>query len=213
MTTESPDQIRANYIAVMGPSLGAEFHELMQDAARLHLKWNEFKTLFSAGTEKIELLNKTAPGFFWLTQNAWWHDIVLHIFRMSDDDRKVLSILKLKVPSALVDEFKVKIHALKAATKFAHKLRNEYIAHRNREVALQVRPIPDSSLQQVQTAIAAIDDALHLVDQHFTKRLPTMYDRLDIRGGSKSLLWIVRRGLVARDDDISHHRPMMRFTE
>ena len=113
----------------------------------------------------------------------------------------------------LVAEFKVKVHALKAATKFAHTLRNEYIAHRNREVALQVRPIPASSLQQVQTAIAAIDDALHVVDKYFTKRLPTMYDHLDIRGGSESLLWIVRRGLVAQDDDISHHRPMMHFAE
>jgi hypothetical protein len=65
---------------------------------------------------------------------------------------------------------------------------------KNREVALQAWPIPDSSLQQVQTAIAATDNALHVVDQHFTKRLPTMYDHLDIRDGSKSLLWIVRRG-------------------
>ena len=89
----------------------------------------------------------------------------------------------------------------------------EYIAHSNREVALQVRPIADSSLQQVQAAIAAIDDALHVVEQQFTKRLPTMYDHLDIQGGSKSLLWMVRRGLVAQDDDISHHRPMMRFAE
>jgi len=48
-------------------------------------------------------MNKAAPGFFFLAQHAWWNDIILHIFRMTDPDRRVLSILKLSVPPALTD--------------------------------------------------------------------------------------------------------------
>jgi AbiU2 len=210
---ESADDIKANYIKLMGPSLGADFHELMQDAARLHLKWNEFLPLYAGPKSRVDEMNKAAPGFFFLAQNAWWNDIILHIFRMTDPDRKVLSILKLKVPPDLATGFQTKLTMLKAATRFAHKLRHEYIAHRNREVALEVRPVPPSSVADVNRATAAIDDALHFIDHHFSKRAPTMYEHLDILGGSESLIWIVRRGLVARDEDIAQHRPFMRFPD
>ena len=44
--------------------------------------------------------------------------------------------------------------------------------------------ITPSSVADVNGAIAAIDDALHFIDHHFTKRVPTMYEHLDILGGS-----------------------------
>ena len=52
---------------------------------------NEFLGLFGAGPEQIATLNRASPGFFYLVQEAWWDDLILHIFRMTDDDRKVLS--------------------------------------------------------------------------------------------------------------------------
>jgi len=64
-----------------------------------------------------------------------------------------------------------------------------------------VKPVPRSSREQVGKAIGVIDEALHFVDHHYTGIKPTMYDRLDIRGGSDAILWIVQRGLAARDDD------------
>jgi hypothetical protein len=209
----SADDTKTNYIKVMGRQLGADFHELMQDAARLHLKWNEFLPLYAGPKSRIDDMNKAAPGFFFLAQAAWWNDIILHIFRMTDPDKKVLSILKLKVPSELNAGFQAKLSALKAATKFAHKLRHEYIAHRNREVALEVRPVPPSSVADVNGAIAAIDDALHFVDHHFTGQGPTLYEYLDILGGSQALIWIVRRGLKARDEDFAAFTAPLRFPD
>ena len=35
-------------------------------------------------------------------------------------------------------------------------------------MALKVKPVPRSSREQIRTAIAAIDDALHFVDHHYT---------------------------------------------
>jgi hypothetical protein len=210
---ESPDEIKAKYISAMGASLGADFAELMQDAARLHLKWNEFLPLYAGPKSRVDDMNKAAPGFFFLAQHALWNDIILHIFRMTDPDKRVLSILKLKVPAELTTGFQTKVTKLKTATRFAHRLRHEYIAHRNREVALEVRPVPPASVGDVNAAIAAIDDALHFVDHHFTNRDPTMYKHLNIHGGSDILIWTVRRGLAARDDDIQHFRPFMRFSD
>src|ERR1700675_4635682 len=102
---ESPDDIKANYITLMGQRLGADFSELMQDAARLHLKWNEFLPIYAGPKRRVDDMNKADPGFFFLNQHAWWNDIILHIFRMTDPNRKVLSILKLQVPPELATGF------------------------------------------------------------------------------------------------------------
>src|SRR4051812_19755280 len=109
---ESAREIRAKYVTTMGQRLGDDFAELMQDAARLHLKWNEFMGLFGDEARRAAL-NKSAPGFFYLTQVAWWNDLILHIFRMTDANKQVLSILKLQVPPELSSGFKSKLTSLK----------------------------------------------------------------------------------------------------
>lgn len=217
MATESPEQMKENYVSLMGAPLGEVFYELMQDVARLHLKWNEFLGLFAATPEQIATLNRASPGFFYLVQEAWWDDLVLHIFRMTDDDRKVLSVLHLKrlIQPSIRGPFNDKLATLTAAAKFAHDLRNNNIGHRNRDVALSVKPVPSSSRDDINTAIAAIDDALHFIDHHFTKRAPTMYEHLDILGGATSILDIVTRGLRDRDRqfDFVPDRPFLKFPE
>jgi hypothetical protein len=40
-----------------------------------------------------------------------------------------------------------------------------------------------------------------------------MWEHLDALGGSESVLWIVRRGLKARDDDFAARLMPMRFAD
>jgi len=61
----------------------------MQDAARLHLKWNEFVRLYAVSPAQIDTLNKAAPGFFFLVSEAWWDGIILHILWMTDGNKKL----------------------------------------------------------------------------------------------------------------------------
>ena len=79
-STKTPAQIKANYVRLMGPQAGESFAELMQDAARLHLEWNEFLALFAVGPAQIDTLNKAAPGFFYLVSEAWWEGLTLYPF-------------------------------------------------------------------------------------------------------------------------------------
>jgi hypothetical protein len=214
-TTETPAQIKANYVRLMGPQAGEAFAELMQDAARLHLKWNEFLALFAVSPAQIETMNRAAPGFFYLVSEAWWDGIILYIFRLTDHNKKVLSLVTLKklLPPAIQGGYDQELKLALAASRFAHDLRHADIGHRNREVALRVKPVPRSSRDQVRKAIAAVDHALHFVDHHYTGNEPTIYDHLEIRGGSGAILWMVRRGLAARDDDFKNHRPPMQFAD
>ena len=214
-STNTPAQIKANYVRLMGPQAGEAFAELMQDGARLHLKWNEFLALFAVSPTRIDTLNKAAPGFFYLVSEAWWDGLILHIFRMTDANKKVLSLVTLTklLPATLRAGYEPKLKLALAASRFAHDLRHAGIGHRNREVALKAKPVPRSSREQIRKAIAAIDDALHIVDHHYTGHEAPIYDHLDILGGAGAILWIVRRGLKANDDDFTARRPPMRFTD
>ena len=141
---KSRSDAKANYVALMAPQAGEAFAELMQDAARLHLKWNEFLALFAVGPAQIDTLNKAAPGFFYLVSEAWWDGLILHIFRMTDGNRKVLSLVTLMklLPAAIRAGYEPKLKLALAASRFAHDLRHADIGRRNREVALTVKPVP-----------------------------------------------------------------------
>lgn len=199
----------------MGSEAGEAFAELMQDAAHLHLKWNEFVALFAVGPTRIDTLNEAAPGFFYLVSEAWWNGLILHIFRMTDSNRKGLSLVTLTklLPAAIRGGYEPKLKLALAASRFAHDLRHADIGHRNRQVALRVKPVPRSSREQIRNAITAIDDALQFVHHHYTGHEAPIYDHLDMQGGSGSILWVVRRGLKARDDDFAGGRPPMRFPD
>jgi AbiU2 len=134
-TTETPAQIKANYVRLMGPQAGEAFAELMQDAARLHLKWNEFLALFAVSPAQIETMNRAAPGFFYLVSEAWWDGIILYIFRLTDHNKKVLSLVTLKklLPPAIQGGYDQELKLALAASRFAHDLR--HAAHRTPQPA------------------------------------------------------------------------------
>ena len=98
-TTRTPDQVKAEYIRVMGDQLGPLYAELWQEVAGLHMKWAEFVTLFGTKPSRIELLNKVAPEFFSIVQNALWENALLHIARLTDPQKsrgkQNLSILSM----------------------------------------------------------------------------------------------------------------------
>ena len=104
---------------------------------------------------------------------------------------------------------------LLVAVEPLRELRERYVAHRNFEDALgrSVKPTPEPAHTDAQAAIDALDAFLHAIDHKFTEREAMLYEHLDVRGGSGSLLWFLRRGLKARDDDFAARRPPMRFDD
>lgn len=200
----SADDLKQRYIETMRAELGEFFHHLMQETARLHLKWNEYEALFNDGPEKVANLNKAAPGFFWLAQNALWHDIILGVCRISDNGSRVLSVKRLPKMAtvALRDELKVLVDELEEAAAPARAARDRYIAHMEydviRDPEIQDAVMPERA--DVLNAIEAIDELMHFVDHHFTKSGEISWQHLDALGGASSLHDIIRRGLRDRDE-------------
>lgn len=205
----SAEDLKRRYIETMRANTGEFFHHLFQETARLHLKWNEYDALFNAGPVKIANMNLAAPGFFWLAQNALWHDIILHVCRITGNGTKLLSVRRLpkmiqNVP--LRHELTVLLQNLEKATEPARAARDRYIAHLEYEVLRDQRVealVPERNA--VLGAITALDALIHFVDNHFTKATPMMWEHLEMRGGAVALHEIVRRGLRDREERMARH--------
>ena len=79
------DEVRQDYIATMGKELGGQFNRLYNECLWLHLKWSEYVSLYGTSPARIDLLNKSARGFFVLLDSSLWEDVLLHICRLTDD--------------------------------------------------------------------------------------------------------------------------------
>ncbi len=211
----SDTELLSMYTDKMKKPLGPFFHHLWQDLAHLHLSWNEYLPLFGKTQARFDTMNKAAPGFFTMVHDMWWNDIILMLWRLTDSDKQTLSILRLEglVRVGLRDELRPKVEHAVAACKFAHEVRNLMIAHRNADVAMKVAPKAESSRADIKNAIAALDAIFDFVHNAYTDQRQMIWDHLDTLGGSEYLLWIVRRGLKARDDDFENHKMPMRFPD
>jgi hypothetical protein len=68
----SADEIRKTNVEKMGAQLGEVYSALWQEVAVGHFYWKEYIELFGTKSERIELLNETAPHFFYMLQEELW---------------------------------------------------------------------------------------------------------------------------------------------
>ncbi len=139
--TLTAQEVRAKCVEAMPKQLGELYYELRNQLVLLHLKWNDYRSLYADGLETINLLNEAAPGFFYNLQRMMWEDVLLHLCRITDREqisgKETLTIQRLKREIS-DDEFgelrkKVEAQVKKACQKinsFARPLRNRRLAHR-----------------------------------------------------------------------------------
>ena len=44
---------------------------------------------------RIDSLNRAAPNFFGMVQDMWWNDLLLMLWKLTDKDARMQSILRL----------------------------------------------------------------------------------------------------------------------
>jgi len=68
----------------MGKELGTQFYALWQEFNWLAMKWGEYEVLYGGGSMRLDLLNGSAPAFFWMVGKVLLEDMLLHISRLTD---------------------------------------------------------------------------------------------------------------------------------
>jgi hypothetical protein len=138
MSESSAADVRKQNIAAMGPELGKIFTILSNELTLLCWQCHELRELYPGPGPRLDLMNRSAPFFFWLLQRTWWQDTLLGIARLMAPPRSVgKPNLTLKMlPGIIADPtLSGRVAAMIAATEtqahFAMEWRNKRIAHRD----------------------------------------------------------------------------------
>ena len=67
--------------------IAAIFKRLAAELTFIYLTWSVWKELFTVSSQRVELMNQLAPGFFVLAQDALVQDLILRFCRLCDPSR------------------------------------------------------------------------------------------------------------------------------
>jgi hypothetical protein len=203
------EEVKSHYIKKMGSELGTQFYALWREVIWLHLKWGEYIYLFGAGPKCLELLNGTAPVFFWMIENVLWEDLLLHLSRLTDppetgvrsktgikSNLTIRNLPRLVEPSAkkTVDEL---VDAALEKAKFSRDWRDRHIAHTDLDLAIgnnKICPLEDASKEQMLEALTAIQKVFIELEQRYLCE-DTGYIGSITPGGAPELLGVLYFGI------------------
>lgn len=176
MSDRNAAKVKAEYITKMGAELGGVYHRLYNECAWLHFKWSKFRALFGTSESRVDLLNSVAPQTTRVIQDAMWDDILLHICRLTDNEkvagRETLTLQKLPrlVDLAIRPSVEAEVGVVVKRGAFARDLRNRRIAHIDLDVALErnTEPLSPASRAMVQEVLEGLAGALNTLESHYT---------------------------------------------
>jgi AbiU2 len=175
--TEGSEELREKHIRDMGPELGRVYHALQYKVALLHLKWDQYRQLYAHSRARMEFLNNIAGDFVGAIQDPLYHDILLHLARLTDEPKKNLTLRRLPklVPHVLASEVKGLVEAAEKACKSATSARNKHIAHTDLALALAGTFDDLPSRTEVEAALRAVRAVLDRLEAHYWKSPGTQY--------------------------------------
>lgn len=205
-TSKSPEEVRLGYIEKMGQDLGDLFHALSGELTWIHLRWKQYRILYGETSRRIELLNEASALFFRIIHDVFFEDTLLAIARLAGPAKSVgkLNLSIGALPPLLTDatlqsEAETLIENAKARAEFAIDWRNRRLAHRDLAIVLKQNSIalPAATREKVEESLAALRDALNHIEFFYCKS-HTQYDSIPTIGDAKSLLYVIRDGLLRK---------------
>jgi len=200
------EEAKAECIKKMGQELGAQYAELWQDIAHLHMNWGEYVVLFGTKPSRVDLLNRAAPAFFGMFEREMWKSILLHLARLTDPteslgNRRKKNLTLQNLPGLVGDpHLKKRLEDLlveaEKCTKFCRDWRNRTIAHRDLDLALDRPPVAleNGSRRNVNDALDIIVKTLNELSHHYLDT-QNHFRAVGWIGGATSLLHVIDDGL------------------
>lgn len=197
----SPDEVKRQYLQAMGPSRGPLYHDLWNEVAWLHAKWQQYVTLFAGARADVDVLNKTAGFFFRIVQGVLWEDTLPHLARLVDPPESLkqadkANVTLLALPPliddpALASTVRMLVDEVKARCAFAVDARNRHIAHRDLALALKyptAKPLARGNGASVNEALESIREVFGAVHQRYLGTEPPGFQRFDSPPAADALL-------------------------
>jgi hypothetical protein len=188
----------------MGTELGELYYLLSNEVTWLYWRWHEYVTLYTESDRRLEILNSSAPFFFYVVQRVLWDETLLGISRLAGPEatgRKrnlsVHRILPFMAGTAVAEKVEALLKEVTEKSASAIDLRNRHIAHRDLDVVLgkAATPLPQVTKETVDAALAALAALLNAVQSHFQVGTTTAYQFASSPHGAETLLYVLRDGL------------------
>jgi hypothetical protein len=197
------------------------FDALKSEVTDLHVRWLIYRQLYAASDEAIDQLNRSGSNVFYLHQFMLLDDVTLRLAKLTDPAIRGkfenLSLGRLAMALESDDkEFVSRTVApalgkLEAACAKFRDLRNKRVAHRDltHALGLEEEPLPGISREDVESALAALRDAMSTVDRRLRSNT-TMYEHLIVPYSSDGnrLLKVLRNGLAAEEKEREERRAL-----
>lgn len=206
MLTEQ--QMRDEYLDVMGSGLGQWFYELDKDFDWLQRKWSMFRDLFESGEERLEMLNATAPNFFFTLRQMLFENAMLHLCRLTDppktgrfENMTIMGISQEITDMALKAAVEDAAKRAQLGCEFARIWRDKWIAHYDLPSSRSGHAgFPAVGPNNIAESISLVQRPVNLIREHF--HLPLEITIAD-PSGARSLIHFLEIGLHASDDSLS----------
>lgn len=194
---------RTRYARLLGAEAGELFLALSNELQWAYIHWDRLKTLYEKKASRLDILNKSAPFFFWVIQQVLWHDTLLSVARLAGPPNSVgkpqLSIAKFceLAPAEVRDDLMAKLSEIQAKADFAIQWRHRHIAHRELELSLgkSLVPLPKAEKLAVDEVLTLMATALNSVSIRYLGA-ETAYASASIVDDAESLLYVLRDGLA-----------------
>lgn len=219
MTTDAEKERLERYTSAMGDELGLAYGELTRNLIDLRIVWQQYRQLFGADQETINLLNRTSGLFFQVVERELWDMVLIAITRITDpassgrkDPRKNLtlrSLPELISDKALRERVTQDLVIARSSSEDARQHRNRRIAHQD-DTYVRTRheadALPPISRQNIEDAIYALGEVLNNIRRHYMNSEMDYSDFVAI-DGAETLLQKLRRLEELEEQCIGWKRP------
>jgi hypothetical protein len=198
----------------MGFELGSLFNLLYNEIIWLHYKWSDFEELYGTKESRINLINQSAPFFFFIVQKVLWENILLGIARITDPvkSRGKRNITIQALPDFLNDEklkakLKLLISEIIEKTKFSRDWRNRRISHYDFDLSINKEALPLEVVNRllIKKSLELILEVINLLLSHYFKST-LLAKTIKTQTGSLALLHVLRDGQKERENYIKRIR-------
>lgn len=196
-------EIKKNFLNCMGNELGTSFFAMYKELIWTSKKWEEYQDLFTTNSERIKIVNQSAPLFFSIIMDSLENDILLSISRLTDPlttGKFKNASLRRALPEvsdeATREKLTSQIDSLETIVKTIREKRNKNISHIDFDHLFQ---IPSDSIvvvkyTEIEDALNQIQKIFNQIEQHFCKS-STVFECFPSMGGSYELLRLLDQGL------------------
>ena len=180
---------------------------LNRELVDLFLIWKEYSYLFRKSKTQVELLNKTAGGFFSTYQRLSLDSILLKIGKLFDPAKigrnGNCSLFTLLTTEKRLAHLEGDLEKIKEESKAIRQHRNKRIAHLDLQVANGEIGLESVTAEEIDQLLSSLSCWLNKVNLAQPEESQLLHDMISSRSGAETLLRKIaeREILVSKMED------------